>query len=35
MENTATNNGNYMVLGAGLILAAGAIFAVGKKKALA
>ena len=34
MQKTATSYGNYMVLGAGLILAAGAIFAIGKKKAL-
>ena len=35
MQNTATSYGNYMVLGAGLILSAGAIFAISKKKALA
>lgn len=35
MQNTATSYGNYMVLGTGLILSAGAIFAISKKKALA
>lgn len=35
MQNTATSYGNYMVLGAGLILSAGAIFTISKKKALA
>lgn len=35
MQKTATSYGNYMVLGAGLVLVAGAIFAIGKKKTLA
>lgn len=35
MQNTATSYGNYMVLGAGLILSAGAIFTISKKKVLA
>ena len=35
MQNTATSYGNYMVLGAGLILSAGVIFAISKKKSLA
>ena len=35
MQKTATSYGNYMVLGAGLVLVAGAIFAIGKKKNLA
>lgn len=35
MQKTATNYGNQMILGAVLILSAGAIFAINKKKVLA